>query len=431
MRKRGLGRLLVMSCIALVVTLYSGGCALIRLQENIDQIDKLSSVDGGITSHKALHGVIILTIIKMTEKRPELIDYQVMPHPGKFSLLLKPGNYRLFAYEDANNDRRYQEAERAVKSAELKLHPGEHLTGVMLHLPNKPNQEIIDAVRQLRKDGIIKLRRNKKNLGKIVSLDEPYFSRTNAALGMWEPVKFAQKVPFGLFLLQKYDPNKIPVIFVHGINGSPKDFSYIIPQLDKSKFQPWIFYYPSGLRLQLIANFLNNSINNLVDKYHIKRLYIVAHSMGGLVSRAAINENLRSNPHSVIKLFVSISSPWQGHNMAKFGVEHAPVIMPVWYDMSPDSNFLKELYAKPWPDKLPYYLLFSYRGGSNSAGETNDGVVTIASELRLDAQRAALLVRGFNENHTSILRSKSVAALLNKILEATRRGKRLVKNCEI
>ena len=46
----------------------------------------------------------------------------------------------------------------------------------------------------------------------------------------------------------------------------------------------------------------------------------------------------------------------------------------------------------------------------------SDGVVTIASELRPEAQEEAVLVRGFAENHTSILENQSVITLINQIL---------------
>ena len=404
----------IISIIALIT--LSSGCAFIKLQENINEIDHLGSIKGKITADTPVTGPIVLAVIKDRPQNPQLVNYQIQQQPGNFSILIEPGKYRLFAYEDKNHDMKYQDNERIVKSAELKLEAGEQITGLMLKIPKTPDVALSKIIAELRKHTSINISSIKLNLGKVVTLDEPYFSQINSSIGMWEPVRFVKQVPFGLFILQKYDPKKIPVLFVHGINGSPKNFKYIISQLDHKKFQPWIFYYPTGLRLGLCGNFLNNSVNELLVKYQIKTIYVVAHSMGGLVSRSFINKNLKNSNNSAIKLFISISSPWQGHKMAKVGVEKAPVIMPVWYDMAPDSKFIADLYANKLPTQLTYYLLFSYKGSSNSASETNDGAVTLASQLRLDAQHAAKLVRGYDETHTSILKSKTVSNFINKIL---------------
>jgi triacylglycerol esterase/lipase EstA (alpha/beta hydrolase family) len=401
---------------AVAITALTSGCALLKLQENIDELNHLGKIQGKTVTNITVTAPVIIALIKETPKHPELVNYLIQQQPDDFSMLVDPGKYYLFAYEDKNRDMKYQDNERIVKSTLLQVTAGQALTDITLRLPDTPDDKLIKTITELRKHASVNINSIKLNLGKIVTIDEKYFSPENSSMGMWEPVRFVKQVPFGLFMLQKYNPNKIPVLFVHGINGSPKNFKYIISQLDHKKFQPWIFYYPTGLRLGLTGNFLNNSVTELLVKYRIKTIYVVAHSMGGLVSRSFINHNLKNNKHSAIKLFISISSPWQGHRMAKMGVEKSPVVMPVWNDMAPDSKFLTELYAKKLPKQLPYYLLFSYKGGSNSASETNDGAVTLVSQLRLEAQRAATLVRGYDETHTSILKSKTVSALVNKIL---------------
>ncbi len=412
----------------LAVAALTSGCAFIRLQENIDEFDRLGCIKGEITTTIPATAPIVLTVIKETPQQPQLVNYIVQQQPDTFSILVDPGKYQLLAYEDKNRDMKYQTTELIVKSALLKVKAGQQLTGVMLKIPATTNTELIDTIEQLKKHTAVNINSIKNNLGKVVTIDEPYFSQVNSSIGMWEPVRFVRQIPFGLFMLQKYNPSKIPVLFIHGIDGSPKNFKYLISKLDHKKFQPWIFYYPTGLRLGLTGNFLNNSVNELLVRYNIPKIYIVAHSMGGLVARSFINYNLKNSKKSAIKLFISISSPWQGHKMAKFGVKKAPVVMPVWYDMSPDSKFLADLYATKLPEQLPYYLLFSYKGGSNSASETNDGAVTIASQLRLDAQRAAKLVRGYDNTHTSILKSKTVSNLVNKILSSRYYNAEAVQN---
>ena len=55
----------------------------------------------------------------------------------------------------------------------------------------------------------------------------------------------------------EFDPDKIPVLFVHGIGGTPLDWKYLAKGLDRHRFQPWFYYYPSGLRLNLVSGLLH------------------------------------------------------------------------------------------------------------------------------------------------------------------------------
>jgi len=52
--------------------------------------------------------------------------------------------------------------------------------------------------------------------------------------------------------------------------------------------QPWIFYYPSGARLDTTSFLLRTKLYELYRKYHFESLCVVAYRMGGLVSRSAI-----------------------------------------------------------------------------------------------------------------------------------------------
>jgi hypothetical protein len=62
-------------------------------------------------------------------------------------------------------------------------------------------------------------------------------------------------------------------------------------------------------------------------------------------------------------------------------------------------------------------LLFSYNKGSGSYGESSDQVVTVASELRAEAQDDAAGVYGFDDTHMGILQDPQVALRVNKLLD--------------
>ena len=58
--------------------------------------------------------------------------------------------------------------------------------------------------------------------------------------------------------------------------------------------------------------------------------------------------------------------------------------------------------------------------------ENNDGVVTLASQLRQDAQDKALQIPGYDENHVGILANDDVIKKVNQILKS-RNGHREVR----
>ena len=60
-------------------------------------------------------------------------------------------------------------------------------------------------------------------------------------------------------------------------------------------------------------------------------------------------------------------------------------------------------------------MLFGFHGGDSS-----DGVVALASQLRPEAQEEARSLRGFDATHTGILASPAAAARLGEILAELR-----------
>lgn len=258
-------------------------------------------------------------------------------------------------------------------------------------------------------------------VGVITDLDDKIFAQENGSLGYWQPFSFIKKFGAGIYFLEAYDPDKIPVLFVHGANGTPVDWKTIIAKLDRQRYQPWFFYYPSGCRLNSIAETLNSLVRKLHLEYRFDTLHIISHSMGGLVSRAFIIKNMGEKQQNYIKKFISMSTPWGGVNTAALGVKKAPVVIPNWYDLAPDSEFLQYIYKDSLPQDVKFYLLFGVRGKYSMLMANNDDKVEIASEIDYRAQADATGFYGFNEDHQSILTSDRVIDLLFKLLDGSER----------
>jgi hypothetical protein len=249
------------------------------------------------------------------------------------------------------------------------------------------------------------------HLGTLVTWSDPRFAPQAGPAGMWTPLETYKKYGAGMFFFEPYDPARIPVVFVHGISGTASDFKTIIDNLDRTRFQPWVFQYPSGFRLDLISNYLLRTLDELQAIHKFDRYAIIAHSMGGLVSRATVNKIVERGGTPPIVLYVTISTPWEGHEAASAGAQYSPVVLPVWLDMVPGSPYLSNLFQTQLPATLPYYLLYGYKGGSGT-----DGVVSLRSVLKLEAQDQSVRTIGFAEDHRGILQSRQVIDRLNTLL---------------
>jgi pimeloyl-ACP methyl ester carboxylesterase len=247
--------------------------------------------------------------------------------------------------------------------------------------------------------------------GVVSTLDAERFSRSAASEGLWHPRRFIARASPGIYFLEPYDPKRMPVLFVHGYAGSPRDFSYLIARLDATRFQGWVYNYPSGLRLPLLAAHLESSLAQLQVQYRFRCLSIVAHSMGGLVARGFLLRNAVAERPQCIPLFVSISTPWAGSRAAAIGARWAPNLVSTWRDIAPRSPYLQGLFAVPFPDNTRYCLVFT----------SADRTVTMASQLGSSALEEATQVLGYDATHVGVLRDATAATGLLGLLEQSTR----------
>ncbi len=401
----------------LILSIIMGGCSFSRLKKDLKEQERLVRIEGKVTAHPATKAPIMVVLLTEDPLQPRIINYKIMRAPGNFIFFAEPDVYRIFAYEDRNRDQRFQADERVGKSGHIELtKAGARADNLTIKIPEIPDQEIIRKIEDIRSRGKVDLVNSRSHPGKIVAIDDPAFKNEFVTMGLWQPLKFIQEVPFGIFFMEEYQATKTPILFVHGINGSPLIFKELIDNLDHARFQPWLAYYPSGLKLNLIADYLYSLLEELHTRHNFKQIPMVAHSMGGLVSRALINLHTKKSDSLFIDRLITISTPWAGHGAAEMGLKYAPAVIPVWNDVVPGSEFLEKLFSQPLPATCPHYLLFSFKGKNRFAGGNSDGVVTIASQLRPEAQNSAALVRGFDEDHTTILKNDAVSELLNQVL---------------
>lgn len=76
--------------------------------------------------------------------------------------------------------------------------------------------------------------------------------------------------------------------------------------------------------------------------------------MGGLVARSFLVDYGQTFPE--VRTLTSIATPWGGDSMAGKGAQHSPVMLPVWNDMAPNSEFFKSIYRRSLPSGMAYHL---------------------------------------------------------------------------
>jgi triacylglycerol esterase/lipase EstA (alpha/beta hydrolase family) len=96
--------------------------------------------------------------------------------------------------------------------------------------------------------------------------------------------------PTGLYFLQPYDPDRIPLVFVHGLFSTPFDWVKTINGLQadpeiRKHYQFWIFAYPTGNPILYSSLRLREELAKVDQAYPNHKPYvIVGHSMGGMLT---------------------------------------------------------------------------------------------------------------------------------------------------
>lgn len=98
-----------------------------------------------------------------------------------------------------------------------------------------------------------------------------------------------------IIFLQPFDPDKIPVVLVHGLLSTPGVWEPLVTQLladpaIRDCCQLWFFYYPTGQPVPLSALQFREALNDAVAHTGLRqKMILIGHSMGGILSRAQVS----------------------------------------------------------------------------------------------------------------------------------------------
>ena len=229
-----------------------------------------------------------------------------------------------------------------TKNLQVEISP-ETLT---LRLPNRENEQ--------------QRRKIRRWLGKILEID---LDKWPESLGLHRP--------------ETFDPQQRSVLFIHGLESNAKTFEEMSAAFQKRGIQILTFDCPNDGPIAWSGDRLRDELSELHRQFPQFRCAIVAHSMGGLVARYAL-ETPDKNPECITDL-VTLGTPHTGSNLAggqiwvELAAEGVPRRRTDWKtirdglgeagrDLKPESVFLKELNSRQRASGVRYHCAAGTRG---------------------------------------------------------------------
>ena len=398
-------------------------CAIKDLKDDLDVVEQTYGYFKGQASGAGEGSGVLVGLFKRDQDGLTISNIRTVSQGRPFYMLVQDADYTVLAFSDLNGDFAYQPGEPAARlddpvinwARDMELqqridYEALQIQQIDLKSQTRLEQELDFSLGALREEN-----KASKNFLKAVSWGDDRFSAENVKLGMWEPGSFLEEVGYGLYVLEEFDPTQKSILLVHGISDSPCVFESLANAVP-ADYQLLLFHYPSAASLEYTSYILSEALDEMVRRGQISQLDIIAHSMGGLVSKGMIyqaNEAVRQR----MRLFISIASPFGGHAAAASGVKWSPVIAPVWWAMAPGSPYLQILDELDLLQGPSHHLIFTFSHEADGKSEGDDGVVTVKSQLTESAQRNATAIYGIADNHKGAVSNPCTLALLTAILQ--------------
>jgi pimeloyl-ACP methyl ester carboxylesterase len=366
-------------------------------------------LSGEVTFNREYKKPILVAAVSDKFKRREVVLTKIVQAPVKaYDLFLLEGSYDLYFLADLNGDGFFEASETIghTSGTPVNVTRGAVKDGLTFKGPafsldlDKPVSSGLPIRVAVKERPYV-----------FDSLDDEFFDSKYGKMGYYYPEKFAAHTQRNFFALEKFDPSKTMVLFVHGVRGTPRDFKYLVQNLDRRRFQPWFYYYPSNLPLEKLGVPLAGAIDYIGKSHNSSRIIVVAHSMGGLVALSALNALCTNGAPPYLKGYISFDSPYGGVKAAEMG-KKAPAKIPSWSDVPPGCEFLTTLYRGKATSNIPFYLFFGYE-----TGKSGDGSITLQSQLEHRIHLNASKSYGFNATHVGIVNDERARQQFLKILD--------------
>ena len=356
--------------------------------------------------------LLVVAVTDRFRKREIVATRIMMPGVFVYQVYLPEGRYDLYFFTDLDGNGYFDSYEMIGQTSgePIQVNRSEVIDGLAVLGPSF----VFDLSHPATTDLTVRVRVRDQPYA-FDSLNNEFFDPKYGTMGLYYPMAFMLHTQRYVFSLDKLDPEKTVVLFVHGVDGTPRNFTYLVDGLDLKRYQPLFYFYPSGMPLQKLGSLLAGIIRYLTaaENFNVQRIIVVAHSMGGLVGLSALNQLCNEGAPPYLKGYISFDAPYGGVVEAIKGVENAPAVVPSWHDVAPESPFLEQLYRELAIKDIPFYLFFGYK-----TGDSSDGTITLHSQLEPTVHFAALKSYGFNATHVGILNDKAAREKFNEVLNS-------------
>ena len=256
-----------------------------------------------------------------------------------------------------------------------------------------------------------------RHADEVAPLTDDLFTAETAAVGLWHSEFFLDNYGTAIVLAAPLRDDRIPVVLVPGIGGSPREFADLAAHLQHAGYQPAYFVYPSGMALGGAAEQLGKRLREFVARHPVDSLIVIGHSMGGVVAKGLLDQIDVGDDLPSWRLLIAVSSPFGGVDTAQFA-EQLPQHPAAWDDLAPNSAFMRKVQSTPFPSDLRFYLFFGARSSNRLMGAlgNNDGVLSLDSVCGSPVTGMAVDVFGFYADHNSILSEPRVLRRLDGVM---------------
>lgn len=277
-----------------------------------------------------------------------------------------------------------------------------------------------------------------------------------------------------LYLIQAYDPNRIPIVMVHGLRSTPVAFGNLVNDLYsdpriRSRYQVWHYHYPTGYPVMRNAAVFRQVLKDTLravdpegDDYATNHLVLLGHSMGGILSHTLVSESgyqvwdsvcrvrpeklqappasrkllesmLIFHPDRRVRRVIFIATPHRGSSLADncsaFMAGLRPLLVHHRGDLPPylvklvdegkfssirtlSKNSPALMTLSTLPPQVPFHSIIGQRW-PGPAATGSDNVVPYSSS-HLDGARSELIVRS---GHNTFRHQKAVEEVRRILLE--------------
>lgn len=209
---------------------------------------------------------------------------------------------------------------------------------------------------------------------------------------------------YGMFMIEPYDPKKIPVVMVHGLWDGPTTWAHMINDLRANRelhdnYQFWFYSYPTAQPFWVSAHEFRRDLQAIraeVDPQRTNQvmdeMVLVGHSMGGLIS---LLQTVDSGDH-----FWNVVSD-QPISELRGNPETVATLQETFYFKSNPS--IKKLVTLATPFKGSDF--------ANRAQWLSHRLITLPSLITNDFEKLALQNSGVFKDPTFLTRSTSIDSL--------------------